>query len=109
MNFTKTQNSKILSTASLLKIIYIFLLRIFNTIIFNFAGRVSIAPDATVETIPPELPEDEIPETRFVDYFKVVKGSHMRALMWKNFLWMWRNIPVMAFIIGTLLQTTLLL
>lgn len=25
---------------------------------------------------------------------------HMKALLWKNFLWMWRNIPTMTFIIG---------
>lgn len=24
----------------------------------------------------------------------------MKALIWKNFLWMWRNVGVMAFIIG---------
>lgn len=72
------------------------------------ARRVSIAPDATIETIPPELPQDEIPETHFTDYFKVVKVSHMQALIWKNFLWMWRNIPIMAFIIGLPVAQTVL-
>nr|AEE62001.1 unknown [Dendroctonus ponderosae] len=64
------------------------------------ARRVSIAPDASVETIPPELPPEEETEVKWTDYLKIVKWSHMRALVWKNFLWMWRNIPVMTFIIG---------
>ncbi|KAJ8918786.1 hypothetical protein NQ315_011070 [Exocentrus adspersus] len=62
-------------------------------------GRVSIAPEPTAE-IPPELPPEDEPERSFKDYLKVVKMNHMRALIWKNFLWMWRNIPVMIFIIG---------
>lgn len=32
----------------------------------------------------------------------------MRTLMWKNFLWMWRNAPVMAFIIGLPVAQTIL-
>jgi hypothetical protein len=32
------------------------------------------------------------------DYFKIVTLTHMHALIWKNFLWMWRNAPVMTFI-----------
>lgn len=32
----------------------------------------------------------------------------MRALVWKNFLWMWRNAPVMAFIIGLPVVQTIL-
>lgn len=35
-----------------------------------------------------------------MDHLKVFKKHHMKALIWKNFLWMWRNPGVMAFIIG---------
>lgn len=72
---------------------------------YVFAGRVSIAPDASVETIPPELPPEEESEVKWTDYMKIMKWSHMRALVWKNFLWMWRNIPVMTFIIGMKVRT----
>ncbi|CAG9865018.1 unnamed protein product [Phyllotreta striolata] len=61
--------------------------------------RVSIAPEPMIET-PEELPPDEEPDMSFKDYLKIVKYNHMRALVWKNFLWMWRNIPMMMFIIG---------
>ncbi|KAJ8941565.1 hypothetical protein NQ318_011524 [Aromia moschata] len=65
----------------------------------SVTGRVSIAPEPSVE-IQPELPPDDEPEVSFKDYLKIVKMNHMRALIWKNFLWMWRNIPIMMFIIG---------
>ncbi|XP_060530041.1 ABC transporter G family member 20 [Cylas formicarius] len=69
--------------------------------------RVSIAPEPA-ETIPPELPPEEEAETHFTDYLKVVKLDHMKTLIWKNFLWMWRNIPMMAFIIGLPVMQTIL-
>ncbi|CAG9761014.1 unnamed protein product [Ceutorhynchus assimilis] len=72
------------------------------------ARRVSIAPDASVETIPLELPPEDEPEVKFTDYLKIMKWSHMHALIWKNFLWMWRNIPVMCFIIGLPVGQTIL-
>lgn len=50
-------------------------------------------------TTPPLPPSEEKPAT-FIDYIKVVRPHHMKALIWKNFLWMWRNVGVMAFIIG---------
>lgn len=37
---------------------------------------------------------------RCSDYLCVVKMHHMKALLWKNFLWMWRNVPTMTFILG---------
>lgn len=43
-----------------------------------------------------------------IDYFKIVKWARMKALIWKNFLWMWRNIPVMAFIVGLPVVQTIL-
>lgn len=52
-------------------------------------------PDSTS----PLPPSEEQPAT-LIDYVKVFKPHHMKALIWKNFLWMWRNVGVMAFIIG---------
>ncbi|KAL1498235.1 hypothetical protein ABEB36_009067 [Hypothenemus hampei] len=72
------------------------------------ARRVSIAPDASVETIPTELPPEDEKEVKWTDYLKIMKWSHMKALIWKNFLWMWRNIPVMCFIIGLPVAQTIL-
>lgn len=58
----------------------------------------SIAPEPTVEVIQPEMPPEEQSEISFWDNFKIVQSHHMRALIWKNFLWMWRNSPMMLFI-----------
>lgn len=44
------------------------------------------------------MPPEEEPEISFKEYLKIVKPHHMRTLIWKNFLWMWRNIPMMLFI-----------
>lgn len=71
------------------------------------SGRVSTAPEPT-EMTPEELPEDEESSRNWLDYFKVVKFTHMHALIWKNFLWMWRNQAVMAFIIGLPIVQTIL-
>lgn len=71
--------------------------------------RVSIAPEVVEVAAPIELPpEDEAPPVEFIEYLKFLKGNHMRALIWKNFLWMWRNIPVMAFVIGLPVMQTVL-
>lgn len=78
-----------------------------NVSMSSRGGRVSIAPEPETSQLP-ELPPEEDPEIKCTDYFKVVKSSHMRALIWKNFLWMWRNAPVMAFIIGLPVAQTVL-
>ncbi|XP_035721767.1 ABC transporter G family member 20-like isoform X1 [Vespa mandarinia] len=44
----------------------------------------------------PELP----PEEKSSFKFSMLNPQHMKALIWKNFLWMWRNVGMMAFIIG---------
>ncbi|CAH1990007.1 unnamed protein product [Acanthoscelides obtectus] len=62
-------------------------------------GRVSIAPEPSADH-PPELPPEEEPELSWKDHLKIVQMHHMHALIWKNFLWMWRNIPMMLFVIG---------
>lgn len=58
--------------------------------------------------LPSEIPPEEEREVPFKEYLKIIKPTHMRALIWKNFLWMWRNAPVMAFIIGLPVCQTIL-
>lgn len=59
-----------------------------------------MVPNANAELTVPPLPPTDITSTNFLDLFKILKPHHMKALIWKNFLWMWRNVGVMAFIIG---------
>ncbi|PBC25293.1 ABC transporter G family member [Apis cerana cerana] len=40
------------------------------------------------------------PEEKGTTSFKMIDPQHMKALIWKNFLWMWRNVAMMLFIIG---------
>jgi hypothetical protein len=42
----------------------------------------------------PPLPPDENANHSCSDHFKILKSNHMKALIWKNFLWMWRNFGV---------------
>lgn len=53
----------------------------------------SRGPDAITPAVhaPPLPPEIEI-KTSFIENLKFLKGNHMKALIWKNFLWMWRNV-----------------
>ncbi|XP_063236406.1 ABC transporter G family member 20 [Bacillus rossius redtenbacheri] len=44
-------------------------------------------------------PEDEVEKSK-LDCIKFLTLNRMKALIWKNFLWMWRNVGVMMFIIG---------
>ncbi|GLV46576.1 oskyddad [Carabus blaptoides fortunei] len=60
--------------------------------------RVSLAPDDITES-PPELPPDDDVPVKFTEYFHIISLMHLIPLIWKNFLWMWRNVPVMAFIV----------
>lgn len=57
--------------------------------------RVSISPGEPdiPELAPPELPPDDDVSVSCCDRLKVVQGNHMKALLWKNALWMWRNVP----------------
>jgi hypothetical protein len=61
----------------------------------EFGDNISMSsrgPDimAPVVTAPP-LPPDEDTSNSCSDYFFILKSHHMKALIWKNFLWMWRN------------------
>ncbi|XP_020289827.1 ABC transporter G family member 23 isoform X2 [Pseudomyrmex gracilis] len=44
----------------------------------------------------PELP----PEEEGTSKLSMINSKHMQALIWKNSLWMWRNVGMMLFIIG---------
>ncbi|XP_032678844.1 ABC transporter G family member 23 [Odontomachus brunneus] len=46
--------------------------------------------------LPSELP----PEEKGSSKSTMLNPMHMKALIWKNFLWMWRNVGMMAFIVG---------
>lgn len=43
---------------------------------------------------PPLPPEEERPAT-LKDYLNIFESNHLKALIWKNFLWMWRNVGYM--------------
>ena len=58
--------------------------------------RRSTAVSAPDDGHVPELP----PEEKGSLDFKMLDAQHMKALIWKNFLWMWRNVGIMLFIIG---------
>uniref|UniRef100_A0A6M2DJ84 Putative lipid exporter abca1 n=1 Tax=Xenopsylla cheopis TaxID=163159 RepID=A0A6M2DJ84_XENCH len=62
-------------------------------------SRGVVVPGVSVGVVPP-LPPEEAPEFNCWDRAKLLQTHHMKALIWKNFLWMWRNVGVMAFIIG---------
>lgn len=62
---------------------------------------ISVIPPFEVgEIVTPPLPPEDEASRSFIDYIKLFRPHHMKALIWKNFLWMWRNVGVMAFIIG---------
>lgn len=61
--------------------------------------RVSIVqedPHMLASDVPPE---EEVKLT-WKERLSFCKGNHMRALIWKNGLWMLRNIPILLFLIG---------
>lgn len=49
---------------------------------------IAMAPNIHAPPLPP--PEDVV-DYSCADHFKILKSYHMKALIWKNFLWMWRN------------------
>lgn len=63
----------------------------------EFGDNISMSsrgPDVlgpTVQVAPPLPPQDDDIEVTCSDYFKILKMRHMKALIFKNFLWMWRN------------------
>lgn len=45
-----------------------------------------------INTAVMELPPEVNPKMKLFDRYKIFQTHHMRALIWKNFLWMWRNV-----------------
>lgn len=61
----------------------------------EFGDNVSMSsrgPEITsLEVHAPPLPPDDDIQDSCLDYLPDIKSNHMKALIWKNFLWMWRN------------------
>lgn len=51
----------------------------------------AIDPITSEIPAPPLPPEEEPPQT-CMERLKFLQKHHMKALIWKNFLWMWRNV-----------------
>lgn len=47
-----------------------------------------------------DMPPEEGQKWNLMDYVKCLSPHRMKAVVWKDFLWMWRNVPVMLFITG---------
>lgn len=58
-----------------------------NVSMSSRGGRINMHEDREVL----ELPADEEPPMECIDYLRIFSANHMKALVWKNFLWMWRN------------------
>lgn len=65
----------------------------------EFGDNVSISSQRRSIVVEDNLPEVP-PEGKGSFNFSMLNPQHMKALIWKNFLWMWRNFGIMAFVIG---------
>ncbi|XP_058807802.1 ABC transporter G family member 23 [Phymastichus coffea] len=63
-----------------------------NVSISSRRRSIAVTSDDDILDLPPE---EEGPHK-----FQMLNPKHMKALIWKNFLWMWRNVGIMLFIIG---------
>lgn len=54
--------------------------------------RMSICSMQLNTTAEMELPPETNIKMSLFDQCKLYQSHHMRALIWKNFLWMWRNV-----------------
>ncbi|XP_076758531.1 ABC transporter G family member 23 [Xylocopa sonorina] len=66
----------------------------------EFGDNVSISSRRRSVTINDGNVSDLPPEEKTTSHSKMIDLKHMKALIWKNFLWMWRNVGIMLFIIG---------
>ncbi|XP_011641666.1 LOW QUALITY PROTEIN: ABC transporter G family member 23-like [Pogonomyrmex barbatus] len=64
-----------------------------NVSVSSRRKSIVIVDDGHVPTLPPEEKSDS-------SKFTMINPMHVKALIWKNFLWMWRNVGMMLFIIG---------
>uniref|UniRef100_A0A146LDF7 ABC transporter G family member 20 n=3 Tax=Lygus hesperus TaxID=30085 RepID=A0A146LDF7_LYGHE len=76
----------------------------------EFGDNMSLANKSAIQdtgtVVDPVPPEDEV-EITWKDHLKIITPHHMKALIWKNLLWMSRNFGVMMFTVAMpILQTT---
>ncbi|KAJ4446324.1 hypothetical protein ANN_13019 [Periplaneta americana] len=45
-----------------------------------------------------DLPPEKGEKWSMMDYILCLSPHRMKAAVWKDFLWMWRNVPIMMFI-----------
>lgn len=64
-----------------------------NEISGEFGDPILPSPKVSNATTPP-LPPSE--QQAVANYAKAFQLSHMNALIWKNFVWMYRNLMIMA-------------
>lgn len=67
----------------------------------EFGDNMSVAnvPAVAPDTADPLPPNDEV-DFSWTEMCNILTPHHMKALVWKNTLWMWRNVPLMLFIMG---------
>ncbi|XP_024080654.1 ABC transporter G family member 23 isoform X1 [Cimex lectularius] len=69
----------------------------------EFGDNMSLA-NVNVPVIHPivvdPIPPDDDVAFSWKDVLSLYKSHHMKALVWKNLLWVWRNVGVMCFIFG---------
>ncbi|XP_041985224.1 ABC transporter G family member 20 [Aricia agestis] len=63
---------------------------------FSMSSRQGVVGEVVVEDLPPE----DAPREGCIERIKPMKWRHMKALVWKNFLSLFRNISLLAFIMG---------
>lgn len=56
----------------------------------SMASNIPDVPGTSAPVLP--LPDEPTESERIFDCHNVLKSHHMKALIWKNFLWMWRNV-----------------
>ncbi|XP_054005275.1 ABC transporter G family member 23-like [Hylaeus anthracinus] len=66
----------------------------------EFGDNVSVSSRTRRVTVDDENVPELPPEEKGSNNFQMINPQHMKALIWKNFLWMWRNVGMMLFIFG---------
>lgn len=64
-----------------------------NVSVSSRRKSVVIVDDNNMPALPPEEKGDS-------SKYNMINPMHMKVLIWKNFLWMWRHVGMMLFIIG---------
>ncbi|XP_018804572.1 PREDICTED: ABC transporter G family member 20 [Bactrocera latifrons] len=67
----------------------------------NISMNSAIRDPITAAEMPASpLPSDKEPPATLMQHLDVISSHHMRALVWKNYLWMLRNVGIMMFIVA---------